>query len=101
MQTLEQIPRINYPPWEAPNNRYECRVLLCPEPDGGFSAHALRLPGVVSQGENEAEALKNISEAFHGAVSVYLKGSRDIPWEDVEINRQGDCRERWIGVDVF
>ncbi len=87
--------------WETlEDNVYECRALLCPEAEGGFSAHAIRLPGVVSQGESVDEALKNISEAFQGAISVYLEQGNEIPWTDAEIDRPKGWIERWILVHV-
>ena len=78
---------------------YECRVLLVPEDAGGFSAHATQLPGLVSQGESEEEALENIREAFRGVASVYQETGR-IPWSPVEMERSKDSLERWILVDA-
>lgn len=49
----------------AEKTSYELRVLLCPE-EQGFSIFALNLPGIISQGETESEAVANIAEAFHG-----------------------------------
>jgi predicted RNase H-like HicB family nuclease len=87
-------------PWEPlGDNVYECRVLLCPEEDGGYVAHALRLPGVVSQGETVEEALDNIRDAFRAAMSVYLE-SGNVPWSDLEIDRPAGWIEKWILVDV-
>jgi len=79
---------------------YECRVLLCPEAVGGFSAHAMRLPGVVSQGETEAEALENIADAFQATIQSYLESSGSIPWQTVTVDRPAGCVERWILVNV-
>ena len=73
---------------------------ICPEDDGGYSAIALRLPGVVSQGDSVEEALENISEAFAAAISVYLEDGTAIPWADVSVDRHKGCKERWILVDV-
>ena len=83
-------------------NAYECRALVCPEAAGGFSVHALRLPGVVSQGETIEEALENIAEAFRGALSIYLEDlGSSIPWRDEEVEvRPAGSIERWILVDV-
>jgi len=39
-------------------------VILDPEDDGGYSVHCPALPGCVSQGEDRADALKNIQEAI-------------------------------------
>ncbi len=79
---------------------FECRVLLYPEAGGGFSAIAARLPGVVSEGETEKEALDNIAEAFQGAVAYYLDERGAIPWTDAAVERTEGCKERWIIVDA-
>ncbi len=79
---------------------FECRVLLYPEAGGGFSAIAARLPGVVSEGETEKEALDNIIEAFQGAVAFYLDERGVIPWTDVAVERTEGCKERWIIVNA-
>jgi predicted RNase H-like HicB family nuclease len=89
------------PVWKRfESNTYECRVLLLPEREGGFSAIALRLPGVVSQGETLEEALANIEEAFRMTIGCYLEDDGQIPWEDVTVERTKDCQERWILVNV-
>lgn len=86
---------------EFTGNTYECRVLLCPEPEGGFSAHAIRLGGVVSEGDSIKEALDNIREAFAGAIEVYNEIDSDIPWSDVtSVPCSSECIERWILVNV-
>jgi predicted RNase H-like HicB family nuclease len=80
---------------------YECRVWLCPEPDGGFSAIAPTLPGVASQGETEREAIDNIREAFQGAIAEYLESDGNIPWlKEALGEKPRDAREKWILVDV-
>ena len=45
-------------------------VILDPEEDGGYSIHCPALSGCVSQGENRADALKNIEEAILGVLEV-------------------------------
>jgi predicted RNase H-like HicB family nuclease len=60
---------------------YECRVFLVPEPEvGGFSCLVAELPGAVSQGETEDEALANIIEALEGVLESYLDHGVPIPW---------------------
>ena len=87
--------------WESiKENTFECRVLVCPEDDGGFSALALRLPGVVSQGDTIDDALKNIAEAFRGAVLEYQNQGKSIPWSDRDVDRPKGSFERWILVNV-
>ena len=94
-------PDIKKQEWEPfDENAYECRALLCPEEDGGYSAHALRLPGVVSQGESVKEALVNIVDAFRAAVSVYREHGGAIPWTDLRMDRPEGSIEKWILVHV-
>jgi len=77
-----QIPDVNWR--EYGDNVYICRAVLCPESEGGFSIHAINLPGVVSQGETKDDALAAIEEAFREAISYYLSVDGSIPWEDVD-----------------
>ena len=48
-------------------------VILEQEHDGGYVASVPALPGCVSQGDNRAEALRNIREA----VALYIEDCRD------------------------
>ena len=45
------------------------KVVLEPSEEGGFTIYAPSLPGCVSEGESEGEALKNIREA----IELYLE----------------------------
>jgi predicted RNase H-like HicB family nuclease len=45
------------------------KVVLEPSEGGGFTIYAPSLPGCVSEGESEGEALKNIREA----IELYLE----------------------------
>jgi len=87
--------------WEVPPGKlFRCEVRLAPEPDGGFSVYAPELPGVVSEGENEAEAIQNISEALQGALAVYLDDQGRVPWKrGAEASVENEAR-RWIVVNV-
>ena len=91
-------------PWQQFFERvkaYECPVLLCPEKEGGFSVHALTLPGAVSEGETEAEALANIREALESLVSEYARIGRPIPWGKVDVEDvPKGAKERWILVNA-
>src|SRR5262245_44980528 len=87
--------------WKELGDRaYECKVLLCPEQGGGFSAHAIRLPGVVSEGETEEEALANIGDAFQAVIQAYIDSSSAIPWQPIVVDRPAGSVERWILVNV-
>jgi len=80
---------------------YECRVWLTPNECGGITAEVVSLPGVVSEGESEVEALLNLKEAFRAAIEVYADLDQDIPWSD-EIPKEipMKVKERWILVDA-
>lgn len=89
--------------WDEPANRYECRVLLCPEEEEGFSAHALNIAGVVSEGDTINEALRNIADAFKATIEYHLESNTPIPWRDGDPEFFADMTntiERWIAVDV-
>jgi len=45
------------------------KVVLEPSDDGGYTAYVPSLPGCISEGNTEAEALRNIREA----VELYLE----------------------------
>lgn len=80
---------------------YECRVWLCPEEDGGYSAIVPLLPGVASQGETQAEALENIKEAFQGVAAEYISCGDKLPWQnDVGQQKPNNVIEKWILVNV-
>lgn len=45
------------------------KVVLEPSDEGGFTVYVPSLPGCISEGETEEEALKNIQEA----IELYLE----------------------------
>jgi len=46
-------------------------VILEPQEEGGYTARCLELPGAISQGETETEALENIKEAIGLILEVF------------------------------
>ena len=80
--------------------KYRCMARLEPQTGGGYTAYIPDLPGVVSEGDTEEEAVANIKEALAEALASYLDGSDGIPWEPS--TRPADQAEidRWISVDV-
>ena len=82
---------------------YECRVLLCPETEGdatGFYILALDLPGTVSQGETEEEALAQIQDALQCVIAVYRESGDVIPWEPVDFDPVEGAKEFVVRVQV-
>lgn len=49
------------------------KVVLEPSDEGGFTVHVPALPGCVSEGDTEDEALRNIKEA----IELYLEPAQD------------------------
>ena len=49
------------------------KVVLEPSDEGGFTVYAPSLPGCVSEGDTEEEALRNIKEA----IELYLEPTDD------------------------
>jgi predicted RNase H-like HicB family nuclease len=46
-------------------------VMLREEPEGGYSAQCIELPGAISEGDNRKEALANIKEAIEGYLEAF------------------------------
>jgi predicted RNase H-like HicB family nuclease len=58
------------------------RVILEPQPDGGYTVYVPALPGCISEGNDRHEALNNIREA----IAVYRESlaARDIATPQIE-----------------
>ncbi|MCX7839843.1 MAG: type II toxin-antitoxin system HicB family antitoxin [Anaerolineae bacterium] len=61
------------------------KVVLEPSDEGGFTVYVPSLPGCISEGETEEEALKNIQEA----IELYLEPVED----DWVLNEQVRVKE--------
>jgi len=46
-------------------------VILREEPEGGYSAQCIELPGAISQGETRKQAIDNIREAIEGYLEAF------------------------------
>jgi len=59
------------------------KIVLEKSDEGGFTVYVPSLPGCISEGDTEAEALKNIREA----VELYLEDVEDgvVPSDKAEI----------------
>lgn len=90
--------------WYVPTNEtskmYRCEVRLEPEDDGGYSAYVPELPGVVSEGDSEQEAVRNVAEALRGALRTYQESEQPIPWKKEVEPLQDEEARTWIVVDV-
>jgi predicted RNase H-like HicB family nuclease len=94
----EKNAKVDVSGFDAPSpDGHVCRVWIHREDCGGFSAEIVTLPGVVSQGETEEEAIANLREAFKGAIEIYLERGSAIPWStDVPAERPANVKEKRI-----
>ena len=61
------------------------KVVLEPSDEGGFTAYAPSLPGCISEGDSQDEALANIQDA----ISLYLEPVDD----DLVLDERAQIRE--------
>lgn len=83
---------------------YECEVWVAEEAEGGFSACAAYLPGVVAQGEDIDRVLYEIQRALSVTIASYTARGGSIPWTDeptagLELV-EAPVMKRWILVNV-
>jgi len=62
---------------------------LVPEPEGGWFIRIKELPGCMSQGDTQIEALSMIEDAMAGWISAELSAGKSIPIPRVSENFSG------------
>lgn len=65
------------------------KVILEPQPEGGYTVFVPELPDVISEGETKEEAVSNIKDAIEG----YVQTMKEMGWplpvvEEVTIDIQ-------------
>jgi predicted RNase H-like HicB family nuclease len=60
-------------------------VTLQKEPEGGYVVRCLELPGALSQGETEDEALANVKEAILTILDMMREQGEPVPTQPAEI----------------
>ena len=80
---------------------FECEVWIVEDEDGGYSAFAARLPGVVAQADEIDIALFEIERALGAAIASYLEHAEPIPWTEdpIQIDSQ-PLLKQWILVNA-
>jgi predicted RNase H-like HicB family nuclease len=63
-------------------------VSLLPDPDGGFTAECIEVPGAISEGDTREEALANVQEAIALVLEVRREEARRLQasFESVEVD---------------
>ncbi len=60
-------------------------ITLQKEPQGGYVVRCLELPGAMSQGETEAEAVARIKDAILTILDMMREHGESVPTEPAEI----------------
>jgi antitoxin HicB len=69
-------------------DKYSFSVILEPQEEGGFTVLVPALPEVVTEGDNEQEALANVEEAIRAIVMYRRDNGIPIPSDvDPEVRR--------------
>ena len=55
------------------------RVVITPDEDGVFVAECVDLPGCISQGKTEPEAIENVRDAIKGYIESLKKHGEKLP----------------------
>ncbi len=75
---------------------YRLDVRLIREESGGFSVYLANLPGVVSEGDTEEEAVANIQEAFRAVIQSYQGDGVPIPWQESGLSTDDNEITKWL-----
>lgn len=65
------------------------RVVLEPQPEGGYTVFVPELPDVISEGETREEALSNVKDAIKGYLVVLKEMNWPVPKVEEEIIEVG------------
>ena len=65
--------------------RMKFHVALQKEPQGGYVARCLELPGALTQGETEDETLANMKDAILTIIDMMREQGEPIPTQPAEI----------------
>jgi predicted RNase H-like HicB family nuclease len=67
-----------------PRTRYHHKIMLRPEPEGGFTAIVRTSPGCVTYGRTLPEARKMAKDAISGYITSVKKHTESVPTDDDE-----------------
>ena len=67
---------------------YSLVAVLEPDTGGGFTVFIEQLPGVVSEGEDEDSAIRNVREACQLTIRSYKALGIEIPWVQAQPQRE-------------
>jgi predicted RNase H-like HicB family nuclease len=69
----------------ATNEKLMRQVILYPGEDGYWVVECPSLPGCISQGKTEEEALTNIREAIEGYIELLEEDGLPVPEDSVKV----------------
>lgn len=79
---------------------YRCQVYLRAEL-GKFTVSAALLHGVISEGQDEDDALANIADAMAGVIVAHLENGAPIPWLKTPAPPAPGDVSHWVLVHVY
>jgi antitoxin HicB len=59
--------------------QYKIRLVLAPQPEGGYTVTSPTLPELVTEGDTVEEALDNVRDALAAVVETYQELGRPLP----------------------
>ncbi len=65
---------------------YFYKVIVEPQPEGGYTAYVPKLPGCVSEGETYEETLSNIKEALELYIETLKEREHRLIEDDIHIS---------------
>ncbi len=86
--------------WVFPEREFRKEVRLRRESEGGYSVYVPDLPGAVTEGETESEALENIKDALQALIDSYRDAGQEVPWR-TELPEETESEIiRWVVVNA-
>ena len=64
--------------------RYRYRIVLTPQPEGGFTVNCPALPELITEGDTVEEAQANARDALEAVIELYQEQGRPLPPGDEE-----------------
>ena len=65
---------------------YFYKIIIEPQPEGGFTAYVPKLPGCVSEGETYEETMSNIKEALELYLETMKERENRLIEDDIHIS---------------
>jgi predicted RNase H-like HicB family nuclease len=75
---------------------YRCQVYLYPKEPSGYSAVVPVLLGIQGHGQNEQEALDDVTRILEGVIPTYTNRGERIPWLEDPADPEPGAMIKWV-----